>query len=542
MTDTFNLLDEPWILVSDSESRPAEVSLLDVFARAHELAGVRGDLPSQEVAVLRLLVAILYRALPVPGPVEARVRQWARWWAADTLPVEDIHAYLERHRSRFDLIDPVAPFMQVARLTAGKTSGLPKLIADVPDGEQYFTTRAGRDLQSIGLAEAARWLVHVHAFDPSGIKSGAAGDARVKGGKGYPIGTGWAGHCGLLLPQGRTLKETLLLSTAWNLDSASSAWAGDLPAWERKPLTADVEQGHAEPTGTADLLTWQARRVRLIVDADRVVDTLICNGDPIHPRNRHQLEPHTAWRRSANQEKQHGGTVYMPRGHDPERAVWRGLPGMLPTRAEGGSASSEAASSMPPNVLDWLAQLVDAGALDPGYPVSLHAVGVTYGSQSSTIASVVDDRLRLPAAIFAEPQLASLAVDMVGASERAVDALRGLAANLALAAGEWETASVKDRAAEQGYAALDQPFRQWLGRLLPDADPDDLVVAWHTHAHRVLSRLGADLVRAAGQAAWLGRTVSPAVGKPHHIDAPLSSIWFRAGLLKALPNAPRPPH
>ena len=34
-------------------------------------------------------------------------------------------------------------------------------------------------LTQISPAEAARWLVNVHAFDPSGIKSGAVGDATV---------------------------------------------------------------------------------------------------------------------------------------------------------------------------------------------------------------------------------------------------------------------------------------------------------------------------------------------------------------------------
>ena len=70
--------------------------------------------------------------------------------------------------------------------------------------------RAG--ISSISVAEAAQMVVHVMAYDYSGIKSGAVGDPRVKGGKGYPTGIGWAGWLGGTLLKGANLKETLLLN------------------------------------------------------------------------------------------------------------------------------------------------------------------------------------------------------------------------------------------------------------------------------------------------------------------------------------------
>lgn len=72
-------------------------------------------------------------------------------------------------------------------------TALSRLVPDVPAGHPFFTTRSGADLKSMTFAEAARWVVHCQAYDPSGIKSGAVGDAQVKGGRGYPIGTGWCG-------------------------------------------------------------------------------------------------------------------------------------------------------------------------------------------------------------------------------------------------------------------------------------------------------------------------------------------------------------
>ncbi|NYN06610.1 type I-E CRISPR-associated protein Cse1/CasA, partial [Salmonella enterica subsp. enterica serovar Typhimurium] len=65
----------------------------------------------------------------------------------------------------------------------------------------------------LSFAEAARWLVHTQAYDYSGIKPGVEGDPRVKGGKGYPIGTGWSGMTGGTVIRGTTLLETLLLNS-----------------------------------------------------------------------------------------------------------------------------------------------------------------------------------------------------------------------------------------------------------------------------------------------------------------------------------------
>ncbi len=540
--ESFNLIDEPWLLVRETDGQRNLVSVREAFADAHRLVGLGGDLPTQEVALLRLLIAILYRALPLPVSLNERIDAWQDWWEASTLPIPRIEAYLDKHRQRFDLLDPVAPFMQVADLSANKTSGLSKLIADVPPNEQFFTTRAARGLESIDLAEAARWLVHVQTYDPSGIKSGAHGDPRVKGGKGYPIGIGWSGWCGMLLPQGRNLKETLLLGLALNLDSAGARWSVDLPVWERPPLTAVPETGHEEPRGTADLLTWQARRVRLIVEHGRVTDALITNGDPIHARNRQGLEPHSGWRHSPTQGKIHGGDVYMPRTHDPDRAIWRGLPGLLPqSRIESGRVGSEAPKALPAAVLDWLAALVDAEALDPAYPVYLRAVGVTYGSQSSTVSSVSEDRVELRAAVFADEQLRGLIRDMIGSTESAVVALRGLAANLAVAAGIHETEGHRNAASLVAYDEIEPRFLRWLGGVKAGANTDDLARSWHDQVLHLLIGLGDDLARAAGRPAWLGRAVAgPGSTGSRHLDSSLATIWFRAALRKALPAATPP--
>ncbi|GAA2689078.1 MULTISPECIES: type I-E CRISPR-associated protein Cse1/CasA [Actinosynnema] len=536
--ESFNLVDRPWLPALPltgrlaDPGRPVELSLPDLFKHAHELSGLVGDVPTQVFALTRVLLAVLHGAVQGPRDLD----HWERLWSREQLPHEEVRAYLERHRARFELFDPQTPFLQVAGLTTatGEVSELSKLIADVPNGHPFFTTRLGGKVR-LSFAEAARWLVHCHAFDPSGIKSGAVGDKRVKSGKGYPIGTGWAGHLGGVMPEGRTLRDTLLL----NLIAADSVAIRrtpslDVPAWERPPVgpAEEVEGGRA-PTGPVDLYTWQSRRIRLVREGAEVTGVLICNGERVTPQNKEGLEPHTAWRRSKAQEKKlRVAQVYMPREHAPERAVWRGLQSLLPGAEKG--QGDEAAAFVSPGVLEWVAEV--GGVIGADLPLRLRTIGMSYGAQSATTTDILDDGLALRSALVHRDAraLVRTAVDCVQAAEKSAQALGNLAANLAAAAGagKEERDGPRARAVELAYAELDVAFRSWLWSLRADTDPLEAGTAWHVTANRLARALGADLQAQAPVAAWAGRVVDKRLMTSAHADR-----WFRRDLRAALPWA-----
>ena len=56
----FNLIDEPWIRVMDSECNISEVSLKDALLNAHRYKSLGGELPTQDIAVMRLMLAVLH--------------------------------------------------------------------------------------------------------------------------------------------------------------------------------------------------------------------------------------------------------------------------------------------------------------------------------------------------------------------------------------------------------------------------------------------------------------------------------------------------
>lgn len=529
---TFDLIHQPWIRVRTLAGVVEERSLRDTLAEASTLRGLAGDIPTQDIALLRLLLAVILgatRSLHVRTEKEC-LDLFEEWWARGAVPMEVLDPYLERVCDRFDLLHNETPFYQVAGLStlSGKRTGLSKLIADLPPNHRLFTTRGGEEIESLSLAEAARWLVHCQAFDPSGIKTGAAGDDRVKGGRGYPFGyPAWAGNLGLVVAEGRTLFETLLFNAPWRMSGPD-----DLPVWERAPVGPGVDSVHPGPLGPADLFTWPSRRLRLFMEGGEwVTDVQISNGDRLTPQDQFHFEPMSAWRHSKAQSSA-GQRVMMPITHDPSRRIWQGLAPLLQHPADRASLCAP--------VVEWLNTLRYQGVLDSTRLIDLRVVGLEYGTQNSVIVGAVDDRLAASVAALTDPTLVQTAADAAGQASQGVLALANLAGNLDRAAGG--EGNARERAFEAGYALLDGPFREWMLQLTDPALVAHYHVAWAVTAAGVLRRAGHDLVADAGSAAYVGRHVSRAgTDNPQLLDAGLALLWFGAALAKVFPQAkPQP--
>ena len=286
---SFNLVDKPWIGARTLEGNHVELSIREVFHRSSQLQSLSNDIATQDFAILRLLVAVVERSInPLLDEYEDEdigpAGAWGSFWR-DGLPLEYIDSYLDEWHDRFDLLDAEKPFMQVADLVLAETeasskkreSKLRSLIVDVPNRAEraLFSSRTGGGLESLSLSEAARWLVHAHAFDTGGNKTGDSRDPSCNNGKSNAKGAGWAGRIGGVCLEGHNLAETILLNLVLysnRSDFGSFVSPDDLPAWEQ-PQKTPGDDGRL-PNGPADLYTWQSRRVRLIIEDDKLVDVV----------------------------------------------------------------------------------------------------------------------------------------------------------------------------------------------------------------------------------------------------------------------------
>lgn len=540
----YNLLEEPWIPVRLLDGAIIEVGLLDLVRRATDIADLACELPTQSIAIQRLILAVAYR---VAAPCDEE--EWLEQFAEGT-PTEEMIDYLEKWRDRFYLFGGRYPFMQVADLRTAKdsVSGLEKLIADVPNGEQFFTTRQGKAIACISAAEAARWLVHAQAYDPSGIRSGAVGDTQVKGGKGYPIGPAWCGHLGIVWIKGRNLGETLLLNLippdTGNLRGVESTSQWGACSWESSEPESAVRADYSllDPAGTPRelsiprLLTWHSRRIRLVGDRAGVTGVVLAQGDKLAPQQMHRYEPQSLWRYSLPQSKKFKQDVYMPRKFEAGRALWRNLPGTLPTVATVQGVDKQPKREFLPSATLSFHYQLDNASIQTTYPkvMRIQAVGVTYGPQESTFEDIYSDELTLSVAVMrVEREDLSAEIDrQVRLTEEIARHVGNLAANLARAAGEGGEGAgegARDRAKELFFSVVDTDFRAWLAQVDGHEGARDVGRRWEHTLRQCAVDIQEELVRGASSSAIIGRDTGRG-----YMNVGIAENYFRARLNELL--------
>ena len=106
----FNLLKEPWICVMNKECDISELSVLELFEHAHEYVDLRGELATQDIAILRVLLAILHTVFSrydLNGK-ESKLKdaddaldRWENIWKNGRFPMEPLRVYLESQIEKF---------------------------------------------------------------------------------------------------------------------------------------------------------------------------------------------------------------------------------------------------------------------------------------------------------------------------------------------------------------------------------------------------------------------------------------------------------
>ncbi|MDR1134577.1 MAG: type I-E CRISPR-associated protein Cse1/CasA [Clostridiales Family XIII bacterium] len=526
----FNLLDEPWILVRHGTT-VKEVSLKNLFRHAHEYHSLAGELPTQDAAILRVLLAVLYGTFTKADTdgkfaeikdYDEAIRRWKSLWERACFPIELIEQYLDEYCDRFWLFHPESPFFQVAGIRTAKNDFEPvtKIMAHVPSRPErmFFTELSGKAVESLSFAQAARWLIHLQAWDYAGKKNSIMGGVMDGG------GTGWCGKLGVVYPVGANLFETLMLNLVF-ADRSSQMIRLGAPIWEEEPRT--VEKRDLIPKSYVELLTWQSRRTRLFYEDDRVNGVISSYGDVFDKKNTF-IEQMSGWHESSQKGKGH-----IPNLHLSSRSMWRDLGALLPQSDEGSKTRR-------PGVLDWLSELEINGI------INLCAVGYEYGAMQGIVNELISDSITLNTKLLAElgKDWAVNIIGLIDSTEKAVNALGSLEFDLYQAAGG-DRAKFKGRSREQAYFSLDEPFRAWLEKIIPDSSPVlDTSNQWKISAKRIIAKIGEDLIAEAGDAALVGRELDKGKGKgkveKYYMSAAIASMRFWKALIdvfgKEAPN------
>ena len=515
----FNLCNEPWIPVLYVSGQTQEVSLKQLFDESNSIRKIHSADATTDVAILGVAVVIFFRAvLENKEEYGELYREPKKWIQNISLGGSEqlyfVQDYLKKYQDRFNLFDAERPFMQVADLhtSKGEVKPVSRLVLD--SESEYFSMRAEQALTSLSYAEAARYLVTVQAYDYSGIKSGAVGDPRVKGGKGYPLGVGWYGTTGKIIVHGENLIETLLYCIDYeqllNVEKVKgkshrialqdkSVWERELPdtAAPRAYKGGDPTKYKDEPApaaGMCEILTWQSRRVRLFPENGRVTGVLVSNGDKWFDRNTY-TDPLTAYRFSKNQSTQ-TNPVWMPKAHSAERTLWRGVDALL-MRLD----SSQIKQDKPAPVI----RQISSGKYFPaGAKANVQLVGMVYGNQSAVIEGTIDESLSLELALLTEQgaRISTTVRENIQITMDAAIALGQYAGNLLRAAGkEYE---FRPSVTESILHRMEDEFRSWLADLSVSDDVSTQAAKWQSKVRRILEDEADQLAVSAGPKAAIG--------------------------------------
>lgn len=419
---SFNLTTEPWIKVITLDNNQEQtVSLIDLFENAHRYRQLAGDMRSQDLAILRLLLAVLttvysrfdadgklYSWLTTNDKAEVSIdadefdeddseddlfKTWQKLNQAGKFS-SVVARYLETHADDFDFFGP-RPFYQVTtedydalvpevkRVAGGKGQvGIKQInrrISESGHTPAIFAPKAGEAKNDLSLDELVRWLITYQNF------TGVTDKSKVVTAEKFSNSTGWIYRINPVFAKGKTLFETLLLNLILvNEWQDETEYTLPKPVWEYNSVQGYVTHRKVQllPDNLAELYTTWSRLLHIEWD-ETDSPHIFSAGVPIFASEDALIEPMTTWRFD---KKEHAYRPATKSLWSLGIAMWRNFGQYVKVR--------QADDVHEPGIVVWLHNLKKRKLISRDDPLVLNSIALvsdgTAASQSPA-AEVVDD-------------------------------------------------------------------------------------------------------------------------------------------------------
>lgn len=528
----FNLLDEKWIRVINKDCSVQEVSITDALIQAHMFSDLAGEMPMQDVAVLRVLLAILHTVFSrVDEHGEERhfqkspdaLKRWGALWKMKKFPEGPIRGYLKKYHERFYLFHPERPFWQVKEAGAATEYGtktMNGLISESNNKFRLFSPRAGSAKDELSYSEAARWLIYTNSYDNASLKK--TKDIEIENNE--SIGPGWLAKLGVVVSKGDNLFETLMLNLV--LCNERKLWGEERPIWELEKPRSQQRCKIPQPDNPAELLTLQCRRLLLTRSGNKVVGYHRMSGDFFDSRNAF-IEQMTLWKYNKSK------SCYYPQIHDTSKQIWRELSTVIGNEDENTQ----------PGVLNWQKSLQSNKMLEKERIAKFSFLSVELKNNSS-IVEVYDDELNFCLDILSNvwKEWKGLICTEVHIIEELAQKVNTLEIWLDKAEGigkkELESKQNKKNLQERFYSYIDIPFRKWLANGDPEKNQiDEYRNEWRKIEKKIVTDLKNEVIGQASITAFVGRTITEKRNgkeEKHRYNASEACSWFEYWIKKLL--------
>lgn len=474
----FYLLEEPWIRVLTNDMREKEVSLLDLFAHAHEYRQLAGETATQDAAIFRFLLAILatvFYRYEIDGTdsllseendcdPDDVIERWREYWEQGYFSENVFKNYLESCGERFWLFHPETPFYQVADLEYGTDYNLACMMGNIKESnnsatKHHFSLAEGEKIQRLSYSEAARWLIYFNAYAVN-VKT----DKKAPG-TNNAVRIGRLGSLGFVMVQRNSLFETLLINLC-PLKDGEKLWGSPQPAWEKEVCKLQARE-IGIPDNIPEAYSLLSRRIRLREQEGMVVGLKVMGGD-YYSLDNDVSEQMTMWRYKEDSKTKKKSEC--PKVHDPEVHIWREF-----TTLVCDDASKETKPRIP-GLIKWITRLIEEEIISSDEIVIIHSIGLVYGDgMRYTFGDCVCDSISLSSGLLNE--LGAIwrqrISDEIGKCENVADEIKklcGAVGEVLYGKDQDKTAANKSKLVQKFYSMLDKAFRDWLLSIQPTED------------------------------------------------------------------------
>ena len=533
MEREFNLIDEPWICVRTANCQVKEVSLKDVILNAHEYIELAGELKTQDFAILRLLLTIMYTVFSrydTHGDEIAinEMNNWKEVWSFGRIPSEPIERYFDEWHERFWLFHEQYPFYQSnavidkAKQEKGKkykekmykTAKMIGTLFESNNRERLFSSRMKQE-QILSYSEAARWLLHINCFDDIAAKNPT------------PKRT-WVGKLGMIALKGKNLFETIMLNYCADNDDDEIK---NTPSWEQKNCETEFNKLISVPDNQAELLSLMSRRIYLYRENHSVVGYFISGGDYFE-NDEVFTEKMTLWQ--VDKKEKNAKVKFKPKSYHTKNDKWKGSIkiwqefGSIAPLAKVEENSGADKKFKKAGIIEWLCRLMNDEILDGKNDfIKVDTVAVIYDEEhaaSLQVTDIVSDTLVLHAKLLLDVgyNWRERIIEEINRCEKVAHQVYFLHKNLQKSNGKKYTDEEKDEKKNknnsnleesnikaQFYEAIDHPFRMWLLEINLNSKevvskPDTYVEKWKNELKNIAFDFGDKLAMQSSSNAIFG--------------------------------------
>lgn len=516
----FNLLKEPWIRVITPSLESKEVSLTEALVHAHEYVDLSGEMPTQDAAMLRILLAVavtVFYRYDIYGEEaelseengsdpEDVLERWEEYWKMGRFPEQAVQDYLEAYEERFWLFHSKTPFWQVADLQYGTNYGVECLFGNIKESmnkatRHHFSMTDGEEMYRLNYGEAARWLVHLNAYAIN-LKT----DKNAPGTT-LPVGTGRLGQLGFVMVNGGNLFQILMLNLC-ALDSNEELWNPPKPFWEQE-VCGEQSRKINPPDNLPERYTLQSRRIMLKRDSSGNLTGFRALGGDFFEIENDSGEPMTIWKEKQVDKKTGEELPLRPQLHSPAVHAWREFPALFSAK------SSSKKEETLPGVVRWVNTLCGERMLSADFFITFRMIGMVYGDQMKyNYGDCVNDTLTLSAKLLDELNRSERAwITRISDQIEKCQAVAGNALNhfaykvCKLFYGNGSAKNgIKDHLIRQYYFSIDAPFREWLAGIDPtQMSIDETCAKWERQSSRYARRTVEDYIATLGTDLYIYR-------------------------------------